>query len=582
MQNQNFSTTLKSLELHIKMSDFMASFLHFTVGILCDKIRDVAAQRLSEGDLTDEKFRKLIVRELDDIKCRIESLARKDLLSSFSFFKEGVCRLNLCLQNNDANNSETLGAGFSISEDGTQGLKKDSLLDGALTLTNVIRQMELDSKERLYDAQKSFKTSRVQATHAFNNVALSTDDRIMAGKLRVASRILEGLLDPDGTAQDCLLYLEELHNMPAVREIFSVHMKGGMKSRMNQAKRLEKSQSITTLNFTFLEFISKFTNRTVGVFNWPSIDLRGHIFHPIFDNDENLAASEKSRLKATWEITFAERITIEGYHSCAVNSKGEIFVTQGKWNRLASIKVVKRSGEIQLFNKHVKDKQRQMYSVSSLTIDSSDDIYLGICSLETDASGIGVLVFSTTGIIKRELKLPIDDFAVDFCMKVTQEEIICCSSEGRLYFFDRRDGNLKTCFSLPHYKPSLECSSLNISEENDIIVPYPGGDSVKLFTKDSQLKQTFQLPKKENTKQLVHTVRGVVFDAIKKQILVLIYDPFVYNQASYHLLVYSKSGELVKTLRLVNFPVEGLVQLTSHPTGPMAVIGPRKAIFLRI
>ena len=72
------------------MSGFITGFLNFTVGILCDKIRDVTARELSEGDLTDEKFRKLIIRELDDIKCRLDGLARKDLLSSFSFFKEGI------------------------------------------------------------------------------------------------------------------------------------------------------------------------------------------------------------------------------------------------------------------------------------------------------------------------------------------------------------------------------------------------------------------------------------------------------------------------------------------------------------
>lgn len=81
------------------MSGFIDRILNFTVGMICDKIGDVTAQPLSEGDLTDEKFRKLIVR-LAEIKCRLEGLARKDLLGSLSFFKEGICRLKLCLQNN--------------------------------------------------------------------------------------------------------------------------------------------------------------------------------------------------------------------------------------------------------------------------------------------------------------------------------------------------------------------------------------------------------------------------------------------------------------------------------------------------
>jgi hypothetical protein len=568
------------------MSGFITGFLNFTVGILCDKIRDVTARELSEGDLTDEKFRKLIIRELDDIKCRLDGLARKDLLSSFSFFKEGICRLNLCLHTSDYTSisKEDVVETKQKPESSTFNSKRDSFLDSALTLSNVIREMKFDSEERLLNAKKSLRTSREEATRAFNNVALTTDDRIMASKLRIASRILEGLQDPEAAAQDCLLYIEELHNMPAVREIFSVHVKGGMKSRLNQAKRLEKSRSITTLNFTLLEFISKFTKICIGVFNWPVIDLRGYTFHPIFDDDEHLVTVEKSGLNATWECIFSERLTIEGYHSCAVNSKGEIFITEGKWNRLASVKVVKRSGEIQLFSENVLEEKRLMYSVSSLTIDANDDVYLGICCLDTSSNGIRVLVFNSTGSIKRDLNLPIDEyFANDFCMNVTREKIITCSSGGQLHFFDKKNSELKDHYSLPHYNSLVECSWLSTSDENDIIVNYPRGESVNIYTERGELKQIIKLPRKDDiTKELVHTVRGVVFDSIRQHVLVLIYDPFLFDQASYRLLVYSKSNELLNTFRLINFPVEGLVQLTSHPNGSIAVIGSRKAIFLHI
>lgn len=573
------------------MSGFIASFLNFTVGIICDKIRDVTAHRLSEGDLTDEKFRKLIVRELDDIKCRLEGLARKDLLSSLSFFKEGICRLNLCLQNSYTNSSKEVqeesgndGGESEEKPESPTSAKRDSFLDDALTLSNVIRELGIDSKERLWDAKKSFRTSREEATRAFNNTCLTTDDRIMASKLRIASRILEGLQDPDAAAHDCLLYVEELHNMPAVREIFSVHVKGGMKSRLNQAKRLETSRAVTTLNFTLLQYISKFTTTSViGICNWPMIDLRGHTFHPIYDDEENLKAMGKSRLKATWETTFAKRLTIEGYHSCAVNSKGEVFIIEGKWNRLANVKVVRRSGKVLLFSESVMGEKRLMYSVSSLSIDANDDVYLGICCLDTSENGIRVLVFNSTGSIKRDFKLSLDKyFANDFCMKVTHEQIITCSSGGRLHFFDSNDSTLKGHYSLPDYDSSVECSSLSISDENDVIVNYPRGESVNMYSEAGELTQMIRIPRKDNTNVLVHTVRGVVFDPVRKNILVLMYDPFLFDQESYRVMVYSKTSELLKTFRLVNFPVEGVVQLTSHPSGPIAVIGSSKAIFLHI
>jgi hypothetical protein len=71
-------------------------------------------------------------------------------------------------------------------------------------------------------AKESFKESKRLATEAFNNVALSTEDRLMASKLRIAGRILEGLDDPDVAVKDCLLYMKELHDLPAVQAMFSV------------------------------------------------------------------------------------------------------------------------------------------------------------------------------------------------------------------------------------------------------------------------------------------------------------------------------------------------------------------------
>ena len=240
---------------------------------------------------------------------------------------------------------------------------------------------------------------------------------------------------------------------------------------------------------------------------------------------------------------------------------------------------MKRSGEIQLFSENLLEEKRPMYSVSSLTIDDNDDVYLGVSCLETSATGIRVFVFNSIGNIKRDFKLSLGDyFANDFCMNVKQEKMITCSSGGKLHFFE--ENKLKRYYCLPDYDSSVECSYLSISDENDIIVNYPRGESVNIYTEEGKLKQIIKLPRKGDTKELVYTVRGVVFDAIRKHIIVLIYDPFLFDQRSYRLLVYSKTGELLKIFRLINFPVEGVVQLTSHRSGSIAVIGPSKTIIL--
>ena len=50
------------------MSSIITAVFKLTVGLLVNKGRDKAAEKLKDGDVTDEKFRGLIVREIDDIK----------------------------------------------------------------------------------------------------------------------------------------------------------------------------------------------------------------------------------------------------------------------------------------------------------------------------------------------------------------------------------------------------------------------------------------------------------------------------------------------------------------------------------
>ena len=79
------------------MSSIVTGILSSTLGLLWNKARDAAAKKLKDGDITDVKIRKLLVRELSDIKTKIDGLSRKDLLSSYSFLQEGVELFNDCL-----------------------------------------------------------------------------------------------------------------------------------------------------------------------------------------------------------------------------------------------------------------------------------------------------------------------------------------------------------------------------------------------------------------------------------------------------------------------------------------------------
>jgi hypothetical protein len=79
------------------MASIVTKILSSTVGLLVNKARDSASAKLKYGDVTDAKIRELVVRELNDVKTKLDGLSRKDLLSSYSFLKQGIDLLNFSL-----------------------------------------------------------------------------------------------------------------------------------------------------------------------------------------------------------------------------------------------------------------------------------------------------------------------------------------------------------------------------------------------------------------------------------------------------------------------------------------------------
>ena len=165
------------------MFSIITSVFNLTFGLLWDKLRNVTADTLQEGDLTDQKCRELIVRELDDITTKLDGLARKDLLSSISFLKEGLCLVNFAIQKVTDNEE-------AKEEDDEKEEEAWCILNHSgnfvvyetwpLVLPEAAKKLKITSQESFASAKASFKAAREKATEAFNNEALCIEDRILA------------------------------------------------------------------------------------------------------------------------------------------------------------------------------------------------------------------------------------------------------------------------------------------------------------------------------------------------------------------------------------------------------------------
>ena len=66
------------------MSSIATAVFKSTIGLLVNKGRDKAVEKLKDGDATDQKFRRLIVREIDD-QVQDEWTIKERFVSKYQF-----------------------------------------------------------------------------------------------------------------------------------------------------------------------------------------------------------------------------------------------------------------------------------------------------------------------------------------------------------------------------------------------------------------------------------------------------------------------------------------------------------------
>jgi hypothetical protein len=123
------------------MSEVVTGVVKLTFGFLANKIRSGIAERLKDGDVTDEECRRLIVRELDDIKSKLDGLARSSLLSSLCFLQEGMNGLyqSLLQLDSNENTAESTGQATLLEAASFRDTGPDSPINEAIALINATR-----------------------------------------------------------------------------------------------------------------------------------------------------------------------------------------------------------------------------------------------------------------------------------------------------------------------------------------------------------------------------------------------------------------------------------------------------------
>ena len=170
--------------LSLKMEFVGEGLLSFVGQILVEKFHDKMSD--SAEEVTERAVGKLLAKECDEIKTKLEGLPRKDIFAGVEFLKQGILKLNqmlaktLTLQERREPEGAVEGPGKSSASHGMEIVYK---LEGF-----EVAALCESARYSFRDAIERFSAARMKATEAFSNDSLSIHDRIRAVSIQVRSQ----------------------------------------------------------------------------------------------------------------------------------------------------------------------------------------------------------------------------------------------------------------------------------------------------------------------------------------------------------------------------------------------------------
>ena len=355
------------------MSSLITAVFKATIGLLVNKGRDKLAEKLNKGDVTDQKFRGLIVREIDEIKSKLDGLARKDLKTSISHFKEGIEFLYEVFE------SARPSSGHKIITEQAASVE-------AFPLTRKMRKFELTSMDeaatRLLSAAKErFKDARREATKAFNNEALELPDRLLAMQYRVMATILETIDNPEDCLPACKVCIEDIHDVSGVKECFKVELKKGFWARLGKEERRKIISTVCFFNRVVYDvtLMARFGNKGQLSVNWPCVNTGEERVNPLRNQkvDEVLKKQGMEHCCVTpWLLgkEGEEEHKLKDPCGIATNTKGQLLIAD---NGDTTVKVFNSNGMLDFrFNPQTGDIDTKLKIRNVATAGEDDNIYL--------------------------------------------------------------------------------------------------------------------------------------------------------------------------------------------------------------
>ena len=534
------------------MSSIVTAIFKVTIGLLVNKGRDKAAEKLKDGDVTDQQFRGLIIREIDDVKSKLDGLSRKDLLASISFFEEGIELLY-----------DVFGKARPRSEH--SAATTQAACDKTLFLAKGMKKLEIadlgeSAVEALSMAKKRFEDSRRKATEAFKNEALATSDRILAMQYRVMATILETVDNPEHAIAPCRVCLKELNSLSAVRKNFDVQLKKGLQAAMSLFGKDERRKIISSVCHVnrVIYDVTQAVGKEVDVsfLMCPVVDIGENKVDPLRDTRVVKILREQGMghccvTPCSFGLDGEQEHMLKNLRGIATNSSGQFIVED-----INEIKMFDPNGHfIQHLSLPNDDVETKLH-ICDVATDNKDIIYVLVeCKKKTESREFVVYEFSNTADLHHKFPVRVEHWVRG--LTVTNNKVLVLSRFS-VSVYDT-DGLFVRSFGEGTLKSPSDITAAN---DGRVMVVDLDDSCVHIFSEDGNYLKTFKLQGRCFSPRIAfHQLSGhVVITGESKE------------ELGIALEIFTKDGEFVRSAEILEKPITFFTGMTVTKDGRIAFL----------
>ena len=554
------------------MSVIITAVFKATVGWLVDKSRDELAKELKDGDVTDQRFRGIIMREIDDMRSKLNGLSKRDLLASISFFREGIELLY-----------EVFEEKRSRSEYGADTAQ--AACADVSSLTEGMKHLELtkSAARQLVNAKRRFEKARERATSAFSYEALSPNDRILAMQYRVMATVLETIDHPADAVAPCKVCIEELNGLPVVQRSFQEQLRTGimaLKSLFNKEERRKVISGVCLVNRVAYD-----VTQTVHVKELlpllPMIDTGKEKVDPLRDRrvTKILHKQGMENCSVPWILgpDGEEIYELNNLTAIATNSSGQYIVA----DNYSTIKVYDSSGKfVQCFSLPplIDDSGREasMYMWFRLATDMNDNIYVLVEEVSRE-DPYWIFKFNKTADHHHKFRVRTMGYKFGWCeLSVSDSGTVMVlknwSKTHHIVDVYETDGQFVCSFG---EQILTNCCDITTVSDGRVMVVQGLSSRVHIFSEQGDHLNTFDL-------QISMAFSKIAFHRASQHVAVVGGED--YDTDILHIEIYTKDGEFVRSTSInmgqsysmtgMAVTAEGRIAVATHLDG----LGPKVII----